>query len=117
MLLQLQLDKPGGEPGAVHRHVHLFEDIGDGADVVLVPVGDEKAPDAVPVLHQVGHVGDHQIDAVHVPVGEPHAAVHHNDLAAVFVNGHVLADLVEASKGNDLHFFSQNKCLLFVRLM
>ena len=78
------------------------------ADVILVPVGDEQAAEAVVVLHQIGHVGDHAVDAVHVIAGERHAAVHHDDLAAVFIGGHVLADLVETAKGNDLQFFSHN---------
>ena len=84
--------------------------------MVLVAVGDEKAADAVPVFYQIRHVGNHQVDAVHVPVREAHAAVHHDDLAAVLIDGHVLADLVQTAKGNDFHFFCQNFLLLFVQL-
>ena len=116
VLLQLQLDEPRRQPGAVYRHVYLPEDIGDGPDMVLVAVGDEKAADAVPVFYQIRHIGNHQVDAVHVPVGEAHAAVHHDDLAAVLIDGHVLADLVQTAKGNDFHFFCQNFLLLFVQL-
>ena len=43
VLLQLQLDETGGEAGAVDGHVDLLENVGDGADVVLVAVGDEQA--------------------------------------------------------------------------
>ena len=86
-----------------------------GPDVVLVAVGDEEAPDTGFILNQVGHVGDHQVNAVHVVAGEAHAAVHHDDLAAVFVNGHILADLVETAKRDDFHFFCQNIALLFVQ--
>ena len=114
VLLQLQLDEPRGEAGTVHGHVHLLEDVGNGPDVVLVAVGDEQAPDTPLVLHEVRDVGDHQVDAVHVPVREAHAAVHHDDLAAVLIDGHVLADLVEAAKRDDFHFFCQNFALLFV---
>ena len=70
--------------------------------MVLVPVGDEHAADAVLVLDKIAHVGDDAVDAVHVVAGERHAAVDHDDLAAVFIGGHVLADLVETAKGNDL---------------
>ncbi len=113
VFLQLQLDEPRRQAGAVHRHIHLLENIGDGPDMVLVTMGDEKPPDSRPVLYQIGHVGDHQINAVHVPIGESHTAVHHNDLAAVFINRHILADLVKAAKRNDFHFLCQNFLLLF----
>ena len=114
VLLQLQLDEAGGEPGAVDGHVHLLEDIGDGPDVVLVAVGDEQAPDSGLIFHQVGHVGDDEVDAVHVVPGEAHAAVHHDQLSAVLIDGHVLADLVQTAKGNDFHFFSQNQIQSFL---
>ena len=75
------------------------------ADVVLVAVGDEDAPDPVLVLDEVGEVGDDHVDAVHVVVGEAHAAVHHDDVAAVLVDGQVLADLVQTAQGNNFQFF------------
>ena len=36
--------------------------------------------------------------------GEGHAAVHHDDLAAVLIGGHVLADLIETAQGDDFQF-------------
>ena len=69
--------------------------------MVLVPVGDEHAADTVLVLDKIAHVGDDAVDAVHVVAGEGHAAVDHDDLAAVFVNGHILADLIETAEGDD----------------
>ena len=114
VLLQLELDQPGCKSGAVNGHVHLPEHIGDGADVVLVPVGDEEPPDPPLVFHQIGHIGDHQIDPVHVPVREAHAAVDDDHLAAVLIDRHVLSDLIETAEGNNFHFFCQNRSLLFV---
>ena len=105
VLLELQPDQPGGEAGAVNGQVDLLEDIGDGPDVVLVAVGDEQAPQTGLVLHQIRHVRYHAVDAVHIVAGEGHAAVHHDDLAAVLIGGHVLADLVETAQGDDFQFF------------
>ena len=105
VLLQLQGDEAGGEAGAVDGHIHLLEDVGDGPDVVLVAVGDEEAPDAGAVLDEIGHVGDDEVDAVHIVPGEGHAAVHHDNLAAVLIGGHVLADLVQTAQGDDFQFF------------
>ena len=105
MLLQLELDQPSGEAGAVDGHVHLLEHIGDGADVILVPVGQKQSADAAPVLDEIAHIGNHQVNAIEVVTREGHAAVHHDDLTAEFVYGHVLADLVESAKRDDFHFF------------
>ena len=105
VLFQLQRDQARRQAGAEDGHVDLAQHIGDGADVVLVAVGDEKAPDAVCVFDQIRHVRDDHVDAVHIVAGEGHAAVHHDDVAAVLINGQVLADLVETAQGNDFQFF------------
>ena len=73
--------------------------------MVLVAVGDEQAPDPGPVLDEVAHIGDDAVDAVHVISGEGHAAVHHDDLTAVLIGGHVLSDLVQTTQRNDFQFF------------
>ena len=105
VLLQLQLDEPGGKTGAVDGQVYLLEDIGNGSHVVLVAVGDEEAPDAGTVFDQVGHVGDDAVNAIHVVPGEGHAAVHHDEFPAVLVSGHVFSDLIEAAQRDDFQFF------------
>ena len=81
-----------------------LQEVGDGADVVLVPVGDEQTPQPAAVFHQIADVGNDAVDAVHIVAGEGHAAVDHDDLAAVFIGGHVLADLVETAQRNDPQF-------------
>ena len=78
-------DKSGGKPGAVYGHIHLPQDIGDGSDVVLMAVGDKESPDTGFVFDQVGHVGYYQVDAVHVPVREAHAAVYHNNFMSTIL--------------------------------
>ena len=73
--------------------------------MVLMAMGDEKAADTGTVLDEVGHIGDDEVDAVHVVPGEGHAAVHHDDLTAALIGGHVLADLIQTAQGNDFQFF------------
>ena len=73
--------------------------------MVLVAVGDEDAPDLVLVLDEVAHVGDDHVDTVHVVVGKAHAAVHHNDVAAVLIDGEVLADLIQSAQCDNFQFF------------
>ena len=108
MLLELQANEACGEAGAVDGHIDLLEDVGDGPDVVLVAVGDEQTADAVLVLGEVAHVGNDKVDAVHIVAGKGHAAVHDDDLAAVLIHGHVLADLVQSAERDDLQIFCQN---------
>ena len=105
VLLQLQLDKARGQAGAVNGHIDLLENVGNGADMILMPVGDKQPPETVVVLHQIADIGDDTVNTVHIVTGERHAAVHHDDLTAVFICGHVLADLVETAKGNDFKLF------------
>ena len=69
--------------------------------MILVTVGQEDAPDLLLVLDQIGEVRDDHVDAVHVVVGEAHAHVHHDHVAAILIDGHVLADLVESAQGYD----------------
>ena len=97
-----------GQAGAVDGHIDLLEDVGDGPDMVLVAVGDEQTADAVLVLGEVAHVGNDKVDAVHIVAGKGHAAVHDDDLAAVLIHGHVLADLVQPAERDDLQIFCQN---------
>ncbi len=53
----------------------LGEDVGQGAGVVFVAVGDDDAPQLVAVLEDVGDIGDDQVDAQHLLFGEHEAGV------------------------------------------
>ena len=112
VLLQLQLDEPGGHAGGVDGGIDRPQHIGQGADVVLVAVGNENAPDFVLVLDEVGDIGNDHIDAVHVVIGKAHAHVHHDDVAAVLIDGEVFSDLIETAKGNDFQFFCHDNSFL-----
>ena len=111
VLLQLELHQARGHAGGVDGGVDAPQQVGDGADVVLMAVGEEDAPDLVLVLDEIGEVGDDHVDAVHVVVGEAHTHIHHDDVAAVLVDGEVFADLVETAQGDDLQFFCHKSML------
>ena len=74
-------------------------------------VGEEDAPDLIPVLDEIAHVGDDHVDAVHIVIGESHAHVHHDDVVAVLVDGEILPDLVESAQRNDFQFFCHDNSL------
>ena len=81
VLLELVLDQTDGQAGRINRHIELFEQVGQRANVVLVPVGDEQALDAVLIFEHIGEVGDHEVDAEHLFVREDEAAVDKDHVA------------------------------------
>ena len=94
MLLQLPLYKRYGEGCGIYGHTQSHQQIGKTAYVILMAVGDDDAPDLIPVLLYVGEVGYHHVNAGHIAVGEGKAAVHDEHIAAAFKGGHVLAYLI-----------------------
>ena len=73
-LLQLAGDQPGGERGRVERHLQVGGDVGQRADMVLMPVGQDD-PDQIlhPLLDEF-EVGQDEVDARIFVVGEGQAA-------------------------------------------
>ena len=102
VLVELGLGEGQRKAAAVHRHVDVAQHEGQRAEMVLVPVGDEKGEDVVAMLAQPGDVGQHEVDAEHLVARERKAAVDHDDLAAVLDGRHVLADLAHAAERHDL---------------
>src|SRR3954454_15617108 len=69
--------------------------------MVLVPVGEDDRLDVVQPVPDVAEVGQDQVDAGLLVVGEQHAAVDDQQLAVVLEHGHVAADLPETSERDD----------------
>ena len=107
MLFQLQLDKPVCHRCAVNRATNLLHAVGDRADMIFVPVGNEHTPQLFCILHQIGKIRNDQVYAVHIFIGKSNTAVHNDHIPTVFQNSDILADLVKTAKGNNFQFFSQ----------
>ena len=91
---------------AVDREAQFAQQVLQRADVVLVAVGGDDALDAVGVLAQPREVGQDEIDAVHVGVGEHQPAVDQQHLA-LLLDGHaVAADLTETAEEDDANGIS-----------
>ena len=58
------------ERRAVDRERQLAQQVAEAPHVVFVAVRDDRPVDAVGVVAQVGEVGQHEVDAEHVDVGE-----------------------------------------------
>src|SRR5689334_931824 len=64
------VDQSQGESGAVNGNVDFGEEVGDGANVVFVAVGQDHGANLLLVLLQVGKVGHDQVHAQQLRVGE-----------------------------------------------
>ena len=119
VFLQLQVHQGHGQLRPVDMGRNLFQDVGRGADMILVPVGKKEAPDVVLFPNQVGHVRDDQIHPEHILLGKHAPAVHDDDVVLIFKNGHVLADFIHAAQRNNpeladvLFSYSSHPYLLF----
>ena len=69
--------------------------------MVLVAVGQDDAAHRLPVLLQVRDVGDDEVDAEHLGLGEREAAVDDEDLVVDLDDGDVLADLAHPAERDD----------------
>ena len=72
----------------------------DGADVVLVAVGEDQRLEGVAALHDVGEVRQDDVHAHLVVLGEGDPAVDEHHAAVVLDDVHVLADLPGAPEGD-----------------
>ena len=101
MLLELVLNDLESQPSAVNGRIYGAQNVRNGADVVLVTVGQHHTADLVPVLFEISDIGNDEIDTEHILVGESDAAVDDNNIVTVLNGGNILSDLTDAAEGYD----------------
>ena len=99
VLLQLVLNQPDGQLCAVHRRRHILQHVGEGADVILMSMGNHKSLDLVNIVFQIGNVRNDQINSQHIVAWEGQSAVHHNNTVFVLKGRHIHSDLFQAPSG------------------
>ena len=97
VLFELAVDVGEGELGAVDGDVELGEDPGQSADVVFVAVGEDDGADVLLVLDEVGDVGDDDVDAEELGLGEHEAGIDDDDVVFVAEGEAVHAELAESA--------------------
>ena len=102
VLLQLQLNQPVGHGSTVDGADYLLHKIRNGANVVLVPMGDKHPPELLGICNDIGKIGNHQVNAVHILVRKANAAIDDNHILAILQHGHVLANLIQTAKRDNL---------------
>ena len=104
VLAQLGLDEGQSQFAADQGDVLAqAQQVGDAADVVLVAVGQDQGDDVVEAVLDVAEVGQDQVDAGLILLGEQNAAVDDEQLSVDLEDGHVAADLAQAPQGHDAH--------------
>ena len=101
MLLELALDKSEGKPGAVNRDIDFLKKVCKASDVILMTVGKNDSAEFILVLDDVGEIGDNEVYAEHIIVGECESAVHDEHIVAALIKVKVLAYLVETAERRD----------------
>ena len=81
-LVQAFFAQRQSEASSIHRNVQIPQDVGQGSDVVFVPVGQYDSADVRAVLLKIGGVGDDQIDAQEFGLWEHHSGVDDEDVVA-----------------------------------
>ena len=104
LLLQLSADQPGGEGGGVERHAQILGEVGQRADVILMPVRQHDADQIVEAFLDEGQVGQDHVDAGIARVRKGDAAVDHHPFALAAIQIDVHADLAGAAERAEQKF-------------
>ncbi len=94
VLAQLVLDNPVCQFGGINRDIDLPEHIRDRSDMILVSVGDKKAFYFLNIVFQVGDIGNHKVDSIHIILRKRQTAVHHNNTVFVLKGSNVHTNLL-----------------------
>ena len=97
-LAELAAEHRGGERRGEDRAAQLTPEMGDGADVVLVRVGDDEAQQPVPPLADEAWVGHHDLDLGQLAAAEADAAIDREPAVAAAVKVQVHADLARPAQ-------------------
>ncbi len=114
ILGELGLQKGGRERGGVERRPQARPEFRDGAEVVLVRVGEHDTGEARAFFGDEAHVGQDHVDAgIELPLWKGDAEVDHEPRAAVFradaVKVAVHADLADAAERQEDQLFSGDR--------
>ena len=96
------LGQAQGQLAAEEREAGITQQVRQTTDVVLVAVGQHAADDVVGSFDQPGEVGQDEVDAEHVGVGEHQAAVDEQQGLLELEHGAVATDLPEPAEEGDV---------------
>jgi hypothetical protein len=103
VLFKLPFDQAKGELRSQYGNgnTQLLEQVGQCSRVVLVTMCDHDAAKAIFALHHIRVVGQDEIHARVIVVGEHDSGIDHDHVVAILDDGHVLSDTIEPAEGYD----------------
>ena len=108
LFLELSGDQPGGERSGEQRRFEIVGKIGQRADMVLVPVGQDNPREPLLLVLDELQIGQDEIDPRIIGVGESQPEIDHDPLAAATVEIDVHADLAGSAEGDEKELFAGN---------
>ena len=85
---------------AINRNIQIAENVGEGADMIFVAVGQDNGTDVLAILLEVGDVGDDEVDAEELGFGEHHAGIDDEDIVTETKDHHVHSKFAETAEGD-----------------
>jgi hypothetical protein len=104
VFVELVFDVGQRELGGPDGNVQFAENPGQGADVVFVAVREHDAAHMLAILEQVRNVGNDDVDAQQLGLGEHQAGIDHDDVIAI-ADGHAVhTELAHPAQRNNMQF-------------
>ena len=85
---------------AVNRDIYFGQNVGNGADVIFVRVGEDDGAHHSFILLQVGDVRDDDVHAEQFLLGKHQTSVNYDDVVAGAQREHVHAELAQPAQRN-----------------
>ena len=106
---ELVRDQPGGEAVGIERDAEVGSKIGDGADMVLMPVRQHDAEQVVLAVLDELEVGHHDLDPRIILAAEGHAEVEHDPFAVAAIEIGVHADLARSAQCEEKQLLARSR--------
>ena len=106
LLLQFLGNDARREPVGIDRHLEIGREIRDGADMILMRVGEDDADEVLAAFLDEGGVGHDDVDAWIIGIPEGHAQIDHQPFAIAPVQVAVHADFARPAKCEEEQFFT-----------
>ncbi len=112
---ELVRDQPRGEAVRIERHTELGGEIGDGADMILMPVRQYDAEQVLlPVLDEF-EVGHNDVDARIIVAAKGHAQIGHDPFAVAAIEIGVHADLARSAQREKKQLLARSRHIIGFR--
>ena len=105
---ELVRDQAGGEAIGVERYAEVGGEIGNRADMILVPMGQDDTEQVVLAILDKFEVGHHDVDPWIILRPEADAEIEHDPLAVAAIEIGVHADLSRAAEREEKQFLAGN---------